>query len=111
MTVCLLVSIYHKLLNNSIMKSCKSAIKSKQVWMKLNPFYIRLKSDFIRDRGFIPSQTDLTKKDLSYDKSFFMGRGGFEPPKRDAADLQSVPFGHSGTSTYKLVMGLEPATC
>ena len=29
-----------------------------------------------------------------------MGRGGFEPPKRDAADLQSVPFGHSGTSPY-----------
>ena len=25
-----------------------------------------------------------------------MGRGGFEPPKQFAADLQSVPFGHSG---------------
>ena len=25
-----------------------------------------------------------------------MGGGGFEPPKQDAADLQSVPFGHSG---------------
>ena len=25
-----------------------------------------------------------------------MGRGGFEPPKQIAADLQSVPFGHSG---------------
>ena len=25
-----------------------------------------------------------------------MGRGGFEPPKQVAADLQSVPFGHSG---------------
>ena len=23
--------------------------------------------------------------------------GGFEPPKRDASDLQSDPFGHSGT--------------
>ncbi len=23
-----------------------------------------------------------------------MGRGGFEPPKQFAADLQSVPFGH-----------------
>ena len=23
--------------------------------------------------------------------------GGFEPPKRDATDLQSAPFGHSGT--------------
>src|SRR3990167_9302970 len=26
-----------------------------------------------------------------------MGRGGFEPPKRDATDLQSVPVGHLGT--------------
>ena len=27
-----------------------------------------------------------------------VGRGGFEPPKRSATDLQSVPFGHSGIS-------------
>ena len=26
-----------------------------------------------------------------------MGRGGFEPPKSATADLQSAPFGHSGT--------------
>ena len=26
-----------------------------------------------------------------------MGEDGFEPSKRNAADLQSVPFGHSGT--------------
>jgi hypothetical protein len=26
-----------------------------------------------------------------------MGGGGFEPPKRNAADLQSAPFGHLGT--------------
>ncbi len=25
-----------------------------------------------------------------------MGRDGFEPSKQVAADLQSVPFGHSG---------------
>ena len=30
-----------------------------------------------------------------------MGRGGFEPPKQFAADLQSVPFGHSGIYPYK----------
>ena len=29
-----------------------------------------------------------------------MGRGGFEPPKQVAADLQSVPFGHSGICPY-----------
>ena len=31
-----------------------------------------------------------------------MGRGGFEPPKQFAADLQSVPFGHSGIPPYEL---------
>ena len=35
---------------------------------------------------------DINKKE--------MGRGGFEPPKQFAADLQSVPFGHSGTYPF-----------
>ena len=29
-----------------------------------------------------------------------VGGGGFEPPKQFAADLQSVPFGHSGIHPY-----------
>ena len=29
--------------------------------------------------------------------------GGFEPPKRYATDLQSAPFGHSGTPPYSVV--------
>ena len=29
-----------------------------------------------------------------------MGGGGFEPPKRYAADLQSAPFGHLGTRPF-----------
>ena len=29
-----------------------------------------------------------------------VGEDGFEPSKRYAADLQSVPFGHSGTPPY-----------
>ena len=55
-----------------------------------------------------------------------MGGGGFEPPKQVAADLQSVPFGHSGIRPYvfklysisydmfkneKPMIGLEPITC
>ena len=31
-----------------------------------------------------------------------MGGGGFEPPKQFAADLQSVPFGHSGIRPYEI---------
>ena len=50
---------------------------------------------------------------------FVVGEDGFEPSKRNAADLQSVPFGHSGTPPYSLfcyrlclepVDGLEPPT-
>ena len=43
-----------------------------------------------------------------------VGRDGFEPSKSVTADLQSAPFGHSGTYPYEIVelaMGLEPATC
>ena len=31
-----------------------------------------------------------------------VGEGGFEPPKALPADLQSVPFGHSGIPLYEL---------
>ena len=31
-----------------------------------------------------------------------MGEGGFEPPKALPADLQSVPFGHSGIPPYAI---------
>ena len=31
-----------------------------------------------------------------------VGRGGFEPPKSVTADLQSAPFGHSGTYPYEI---------
>jgi hypothetical protein len=30
--------------------------------------------------------------------AFYLVRGGFEPPKATPTDLQSAPFGHSGTS-------------
>ena len=47
---------------------------------------------------------------------FLVGEDGFEPSKRNAADLQSVPFGHSGTppdiqlARMEPVDGLEPPT-
>ncbi len=31
-----------------------------------------------------------------------VGEGGFGPPKQDATDLQSAPFGHSGTRPYSI---------
>ena len=37
-----------------------------------------------------------------------VGAGGFEPPKLKAADLQSVPIGHSGTRPYSLCKSRRP---
>ena len=33
-----------------------------------------------------------------------VGAGGFEPPKSSTTDLQSAPFGHSGTLPYLLFL-------
>lgn len=34
--------------------------------------------------------------------------GGFEPPKSTTTDLQSVPFGHSGTPPMKIFLSTHP---
>ena len=72
---------------------------------------------FHRSRRFHPPvRVDLVVKPTSRNLSVFLvGEGGFEPPKALPADLQSVPFGHSGIPPYsvalELVDGLEPPTC
>ena len=51
-------------------------------------------SDIIRDQR----ERISLKKSACFASGFFLvGEDGFEPSKRNAADLQSVPFGHSGT--------------
>ena len=42
---------------------------------------------------------------------FLVGAGGFEPPKLKAADLQSVPIGHSGTRPDSFVCRPCRTTC
>ena len=42
----------------------------------------------------------LLQSEIGSDFSCLVGAGGFEPPKLKAADLQSVPIGHSGTRPY-----------
>ena len=94
-------------------------MKSKQVWMKSKSYdFDEIKSVFappqrfhLRSR-FHPSQvelsrrkTDLVKKApiLYQDWCFFLVEGdGFEPSEQDATDLQSAPFGHSGTPPYEI---------
>ena len=56
-----------------------------------------------------PTFVSLTHKQnkklqrTKYARAFLVGAGGFEPPKLKAADLQSVPIGHSGTRPYSFV--------
>ena len=69
----------------------------------------------LRRTTWFSSIFDYMKKDIHSDV-FLVEGDGFEPSKQDATDLQSAPFGHSGTPPYsikivELVMGLEPATC
>ena len=42
----------------------------------------------------------LEKKIRRIRIGFLMDGGGFEPPKALLTDLQSAPFGHSGTHPY-----------
>ena len=57
----------------------------------------RIKGSFTNPQGIYL----VEKRTLQNAKSFFLvEEGGFEPPKLEAADLQSVPFGHSGTPPY-----------
>ena len=41
-------------------------------------------------------------KNLTRTGEVLVGEGGFEPPKASPADLQSVPFGHSGIPPFEL---------
>ena len=55
-------------------------------------------------------QANLAKKnELLYTKSsFFLVEGdGFEPSKQVATDLQSAPFGHSGTPPQYLITATQ----
>ncbi len=70
-------------------------------------------------RTFLPCKkvrsikSHQTKKGILQAGAFFclVGESGFEPLKRDATDLQSAPFGHSGTLPLELANGVEPSTC
>ena len=56
----------------------------------------------------------LPQSGQSSDFLLLVEEDGFEPSKSSTTDLQSAPFGHSGTPPYEiveLVDGLEPPTC
>ena len=68
----------------------------------------------VGDGGFTPAghkpRLHLSPPNKKYqppdgDRYFLVGDGGFEPPKALPADLQSVPFGHSGNPPYQIGAG------
>ena len=91
---------------------------------------LSFESALVRETGLEPACT-IVHMNLNHARlpippfpQILVGRGGFEPPKSVTADLQSAPFGHSGTypgisivkihssvKKMELVKGLEPATC
>ena len=54
---------------------------------------------FFEENSRNPPDTQ-TKKHILRCAFLLVERGGFEPPKSLTTDLQSAPFGHSGTSPY-----------
>ena len=53
--------------------------------------------------------TEKPPKSFDFSGLTLVGEDGFEPSKRNAADLQSVPFGHSGTPPYEILLSLRAA--
>ena len=78
-----------------------------------NPF-LKKGSIFIGGSHAVNADPDIFT-DISYIRlalGLVVG-GGFEPPKASPTDLQSVPFGHSGTPPEFYMepeTGVEPAT-
>ena len=68
----------------------------------------------ISNAGRNPSRLSFIEKiPPAYADGILVGAGGFEPPKHYAADLQSVPIGHSGKLPYSLLCpaGCPPREC
>ena len=59
--------------------------------------YIGCKMKRIKEEDKRRGQKKRIKKETAAKQSLVeVGGDGFEPPKLEAADLQSAPFGHSG---------------
>ena len=88
---------------SSLPRKCSTPELRGQDFFSQLPLFTNQKME--RETGLEPATLSLEgwrSSQLSYSrvspKINRMGRGGFEPPKAKPTDLQSVPFGHSGTS-------------
>ena len=51
---------------------------------------------------FAKKKSGETKIPILSNEDFLVGEGGFGPPKSVTTDLQSAPFGRSGTRPYEV---------
>ena len=80
---------------------------------------VLLQQDFKSCASASSATRALYKQQKTFRSFTKMGGEGFEPSKALPADLQSVPFGHSGIHPYQIsnikfekpMIGLEPITC
>ena len=108
---------------------CSANLRFLDLWFSSTLFYIKItnrKSDWLflvgaggpELRSAFVCSANLRFIDLWFESTLFyikitnrkcdwlflVGAGGFEPPKSSTTDLQSAPFGHSGTLPHKFIL-------
>ena len=62
-------------------------------------------------RTYLSANAEYLVENPCFRKGFLVDGDGFEPSKSLTADLQSAPFGRSGTHPYmEPMIGVEPTT-
>ena len=64
----------------------------------------------VKSRASFPPSAVYSALRIPHFALEMVGRGGFEPPKAEPADLQSAPFGRSGTCPHLLTRNSERGT-
>ena len=104
-----LVNAFFEFFQNYLYKfpagSCIRILGHRAVRLELPPHLLRRVSGAVLIHPLCPPENCAKQKvqRTFIRRTFLVGAGGFEPPKLKAADLQSVPIGHSGTRPYSFV--------
>ena len=93
-TTIILLIIYHTIVIYAILN-----VK------KMNRFYHIFEQKRRKGRKSHSVSKENKIKILHVSAGFLVGAGGFGPPKSLTTDLQSAPFGHSGTLPYSVLQG------
>ena len=102
-------SVYSKKTKGTISILTSKNLQTHKNIKKCARFYYR--AHFLEGVNTLDATSSASTLPEQKEKSL-VGEGGFGPPKSVTTDLQSAPFGRSGTRPYmELVIGVEPTTC